>query len=394
MNISENQAVASSETFLETSVIVLPGRMVYMEIPAEQIRKFVDSLLPGLAKNPLADIATGWGHRHNAGHDLLIDVSKTIMEHGPWQGIRQAGHILLTDFPTKHGIPIPGFSKPGLGQYVEQLGVDWRWMQINLPDAGIGYLAIADGSNDLALALCGSLEMDWGTFFDTFVEGGAEIGFALFHQNPLLLAAGIENVMAGLGATWNTLSHYVDPLDFFGSAGTSSLIGFCLASGLAGENLSDSGKDAIRSGAIGSLYCLSPAFGYGALAGFTAYRLGSALAENHNKAMNACLSINERSYGMLVEEICRENIPVKEMLERALPILTLSDDAPQILTQACTLTSTTRTLPDSVPIFQTNTVILTNDAPTIATKAPTLLDDPPILSDVYRAALMEGSGTT
>lgn len=375
---------------LDATVTIVPGQLAYTHIPAQELRDFVDGLFPGLAKNPIADSVSGYGHRYVAGHDGLIDVPRTIFEHGPWEGLRQAGHIIATDWPTKAGIPIPGFSQQGLGQFLEQAGIHRGWMQVNICDTGIGVIAIAEGSNDLALALQGVLAMDHAAFFDTFVEGSIEVGFALLWKNPFLFAGGIENILAGIAASWNTLSVYVNPLDFFGAAGTSALIGFGLAHGLAGENLSDAGKDAIRSGSIGALYTLSPAFGFGALAGFAAYRLGGGLAKRHNEAMNTCLSIDEQAYRLLVEEICKGNLPVRELLDRAAPRQWLRDDAPTLSIQRNVLEDKFLTLSDNCLMLETQASSLEENAATLATKVTTLPDDPTILADWYRTAMVGG----
>ena len=50
----------------------------------------------------------------------------------------------------------------------------------------------------------------------------------------VMMAAGVQNILAGLVATWNTFSVYVDPLDIFGAAGMSALLGFGMARSLVG----------------------------------------------------------------------------------------------------------------------------------------------------------------
>ncbi len=370
------------------TAIIVPTQLVYMSIPHKVLREsvdgFVDRLIPGLSNNPFADSVRGYGHRYRAGHDILFDVPRTMVNHGPMNGLRHAGHILATDFPTKAGIPIPGFSQSGFGPLLEQAGIHRGWMQLNFCDAGLGFYVIAEGSTDLAQALQGTLTMDWGTFFDTFVEGSLEISCAMATQNSLFILGAAENIFAGLISSWNTLSVYINPLDFFGSMGTSALIGFCLAYNLAGENLSDAGKDAIRSGTIGALFTLSSAFGFGALAGFTAYRLGEMLSKNHNKLMSSSLSIDEKAYRLLVEEICKGNIPVRELLECSKPRLILNDDA-QILTKPG------HSLNDRIRAISTDCLTLASDVQTLRVNAPilskkikTLLNDPPMLADWYQ----------
>ena len=70
---------------------------------------------------------------------------------------KHAGHVICTDFPTKAGIPIPGFSQAGLGQYLESIGLAKGWLSINIMDGAIGFLAIAEGHADLLKAISGNL---------------------------------------------------------------------------------------------------------------------------------------------------------------------------------------------------------------------------------------------
>ncbi|MBC2596468.1 hypothetical protein H5P28_19540 [Ruficoccus amylovorans] len=153
----------------------------------------MDGLFPFFAKFPLADsLASGGGHRWKAGHDLLLDLPGTFSQHGIVEGYRHAGHVLLTDFPTKAGIPIPGFSRAGLGQWLEGMGISNGWLNVNACDAGVGLFAVAEGSADLMQAFSGTLDMGPWTFVDTFVEGGVEVVLGCWLENPFLLAGGIE----------------------------------------------------------------------------------------------------------------------------------------------------------------------------------------------------------
>jgi len=369
---------------LNATGMIVPTQLAYMHIPSNELRLFVDGLFPALAKNSIADSVAGYGHRYRAGHDLLFDIPKTIGSNGPLEGIKHAGHVLLTDFPTKAGIPIPGLSQSGLGQLLEQAGIHRGWMQVNLCDTGVGFYAIAEGSSDLALALQGVLEMNTAFFFDTFVEGSIEIGLALVTKNPFLMVGGIENILAGIVASWKTLSFYVDPLYFFGAAGTSALIGFSLAYGLAGENLCAAGKDAIRSGAIGALFTLSPAFGFGAFAGFTAFRLGCIFANQQERNMNACLSIDEQTYRLLWDEICKGNEPVIELLNLAMPQFRLLDSASILQNKVKTLADEVLTLSTKCLKFETNVPRFQEKNSILEAKVTLLPNDPSILIDCYR----------
>lgn len=304
---------------MASELVIVPSQLAYLQIPAAELRNFVDGIFPELAKNEIADSATGFGHRYRVGHDLLLDVPGSFSNHGPFEGFKHAGHIILTDFPTKAGIPIPGFSQTGLGHLLEQAGISSGWIQVSLFDSGVGILAIADGADTLSLALQGSLDMSCGVAFQTFGSGALEVGLAMYTQNPLMLAGGIENILAGVISTWDTFSVYVNPLDFIGAGGTSALLGFGVAFGVAGESLGESAINAVRGGTVGALFSVSSAFGFGALAGFVSYRLGAALAEKHNHSAQSRLSIDENSYRMLVDEICAGSIDVKELLLKAEP---------------------------------------------------------------------------
>jgi hypothetical protein len=374
---------------LEAASIIVPTQMVYMQIPANELRLFTDGIFPALAVNPIADSAKGFGHRYVAGHDLFLDVPKTLTSHGPCEGLRHAGHIMLTDFPTKAGIPFPLLSHSGLGQFLEQAGIHKGWLQISLFDSGVGVLAIAEGSADLAQAIHGTLDMNWGTFFDTFVEGAIEVGLAIATKNPLLLIGGVENILAGVVATWNEITVYINPLDFFGSTGVSALVGFGLAYGLADENLSDAGVDAIRSGAIGALFSISPAFGFGALAGFSVYRLGCGLAEIHNDSQKGCFSIDRQSYNLLVDEICKGNPNVKWLLERALPCLAIQEQVKNLPARSRILSESCKILPADFVTLQDKSPTLNEDTKRLKVDVEVLPDDLMVLSKWYQAVLAD-----
>ncbi len=366
------------------TVMTVPAHLVYMNIPAIELRTFVDGLFPSLAKNQFADATKGYWHRYNFGHDLLVDVPRTTFTYGPSEGMKHFGHVVFTDFPTKAGIPIPGFSHSGFGPLLEQAGIHRGWLNVSLFDGSVGILCVAEGSTDLAQAIAGNLGMGWGTFFDTFAEGGIEIGFAMATQNPALLIAGIQNVLAGIVATWNELTTYVDPLDFFGAGGISTLIGFVLAYGLMNEDLSEASKDAIRSGTIGALFTLSSAFGFGALAGFAAYRLGGGLSKKHNEMLSTFLSIDRKTYALLVEELCNGNIPVRELLEKASPKLEYLENAPVLNSQSFTLSSNITSIPTDYAALNTKIGPLQDKAKQLLSKFHTLPIEPHIFSEIYR----------
>ncbi len=389
------QADNGQSASLATELLVSPGQMVYMHIPASELRNFADSLLPGLAKNPIADCASGMGHRYRAGHDLLLDVPSTLVNHGPGEALKHLGHIIATDFPTKAGIPIPGFSHSGLGHALEQWGIPKAWMSLNISDAGFGFLAIADGHTTLMAAIQGQLSMDFGTALQTFGAGALELKLAMIATtNPLLMtAAGVQNILAGLVATWNTFSVYVDPLDLFGAAGMSALLGFGMARGLVGEGVTNASRDAIRSGTIGALYSVSTAFGYGALAGFVVCRLAGAMAKRHNTQSQSRLSVDPQAYRLLVETLSAGSTEIKELLAATAPLWLASDgygfaDTPR------TLPSAARSLSSTVRVLNGDSVAVSTKARTISGQAITLPDEPKGLSEIYRSAILSSRHLT
>ena len=371
---------------LAGELMVVPAQMAYLHIPAIELRNFVDGVFPNLATNRIADSASGFGHRYRAGHDLLLDVPSTFSSHGPWEGIRHAGHIVFTDFPTKAGIPIPGFSHSGLGQLLEQAGISHGWLQLSFFDTGVGIFAFADGASAVVQAMQGTLSMNFGTACQTFGMGGAEVGFAIATQNPLLLAGGLQNLLAGVVSTWKTFSVYVDPLDFLGAGGTSALLGFGVAYGVVGESLGDATLDAARSGTIGALFSVSSAFGFGALAGFVACRLGSALAQHHNASAQARLTVDEESYRLLVEALCAGNLRVRDLLDRTAPRLAMPDRVPVVNQRDLKIDDNAKTLSTKAKSLGSRARILATDAPIINSGWLALPDDPVELSAIYRSS--------
>ena len=172
---------------METLAYIVPGQIAYLSIPASTLRNFSDGMFPHFAKFPTADIVTGAGHRYKAGHDLLLDIPNTFLKEGFLDAYKHFGHVVLTDFPTKAGIPIPGLSQSGLGGWLESVNIGRGWLNVNICDAGMGIIAVAEGHSDLISALDGSMKMDAYTFFDTFVEGGIEVVVSIQLSNPIIL---------------------------------------------------------------------------------------------------------------------------------------------------------------------------------------------------------------
>lgn len=280
---------------------------LYLYTPAETIRAFSDSLFPALAHNSIADIAVGQGHRFKAGHDLLIDVIASQQSFS--DKLSHAGHILLTDFPTKAGIPIPGFSQSGLGQMLVALGIPKGYLCLNICDVGMGIIAIPEGSLDLMHAITGDLPMNAWTFFDTFGEGALEIGTGLMTENPLLLIAGAENLAAGVISGMSALNQYIDQQfvsieEFFGYGMTGFMIG-CVLTTLNSRGKTKKGitKNFAtmtgRSLLLGGLGSLSVAFSLGAAVGLLGFALGKYLAHRAGASytqeqFKACLSWNQK----------------------------------------------------------------------------------------------------
>lgn len=391
----------SQSSLMEGTAYIFPGQAIYMKLPDHVVRGFVDRVFEKWAINQDADVVSGYGHRWKAGHDAFVDVPRTLIDHGPIRALDQLAHIALTDFPTKAGIPIPGLSgSSSLGQWLNEVLVDNKvsqgYLSMHWADGAFGFLCISEGSTDLIQAIHGTLAMNAMTFYDTFVEGSLEIALALWAKgywgvaafNPALaIVGGIENILAGMISVYQTASVYVDPLAFFGSAGTSALIGFGLAYGVAGESLRVSSVNAIRGGTVGAFYSLSPAFGYGALAGFIAYKLGRKLAETHNKSIRVLMSVDENCYQQLFDELCKGNVHLKEFLDRAELQITLADTAVSLPTESGVLNSSGLILSDQFQLLDSNVQVFPENTYQLKSNVRTLPDDSPILSDWYRNAL-------
>lgn len=386
----------SEQLLMGGTAIIVPGQMAYVKLPHAVIRNYVESKFPLLKNCPDADFIRGRGHRWKGGHDLFVDVPRTMMDSGPLSAFKQAGHILATDFPTKAGIPIPGLSGSGFGQWLVDAGIPKGLLSIHLADGCLGFLAIAEGSSDLLQAIHGTLVMNADTFFDTFVEGGIEIALAVAARsawtleafNPVFVMVGaVEKIIAGIISAYQTFSVYINPLTFFGSAGTSALIGFGLSYGLAKKSLSEATLDGLRSGAVGAFFSLSPVFGYGALAGFVAYKLGGKLAAIHNSSQRVLLNINEEAFDQLLDEMCRGNIYLADFIDRAEINVSLVDNSVVLPTQVETLVDNTQVLSERVPTLDSHITALPERNTEIVSRSRTLQADSPILVDWYRHVL-------
>jgi hypothetical protein len=367
-------------------LLIVPGQMLYMKIPATELRTFFDGLAPGLAKNQIADSASGFGHRYVAGHDLLLDVPATFSNLGPTAGFQHAGHIILTDFPTKAGIPIPAFSHNGLGHMLEQAGIARGWLQVSLFDTGVGVFAFADGASALVQAFQGHLLMDFGTACQTFGMGIVEVMFATGTQNPLLLAGGIQNILAGVVSTWQTISVYIDPLDFLGAGGASALLGFAVANGLAGEHVSEATITAVRSGTIGALFAMSTAFGFGAMAGFVSMQLGKSLAQAQNRAIGQTLKVDKHSYDLLLKEIISGNPNVSKLLENSKPKWIFPEDTTDLRSNTFSFTGKDIDFNKGISYLDSSTPVLKDQCNQLEGLVTTLPSDPVELMRIYESA--------
>ena len=364
---------------MEIAVTAAAGQAVYGWIPTDPLRGFFDNSFPWFAKCPHADILPfkDFHHRWAEGHDLLLDVPSTFTQHGVVDGVRHTGHVVLTDFPTKAGIPIPGFSESGLGALLAEAGISKGWLCVNVMDTGIGILAVAEGSADLSAALAGNLDMSAATFFDTFVEGGVEVVISTATLNPLLLAGGVENILAGMVSTWKTYTMQVDPLDFFGGALGTAALGALLTLALGSwesteEAVRETSLNALRGASLGALFSVETMFGVGALFGFAAIHLGKALAESSTARKQALLGINREGFELLLRTFEKGNPGFRKFWKEAQPRMTLLDE-PKLLPSQCKLRLPSdwrpfpwefNCLPSDAPIFDTSYESLPSDAPT------------------------------
>jgi hypothetical protein len=301
---------------VDATIWVIPGHLIYAEIPTRALRKTIDAALPAFARNANADLTRGYFHRWDRGHDLFIDVSATLQREGARSAFLHAGHIVLTDFPTKMGIPIPGFSASGLGKLLTDAGVPKGWLCLSASNTFFGVLAIADGSPLLSQALAGNLTMNAGTFFDTFVVGSAEVVLGMNPlpiKNPLMVVGGVERIAAGIKATWDTYTTHVEPLAFFGSTLGSALLGAAIAAAMAsGDRFRAALQGGARSGFVGGMAAVNSYFAMGATLGFCAFSVGRVLAESHGRELGNFFRVDEQSVQRLYSVICEEHSNFEE----------------------------------------------------------------------------------
>lgn len=289
----------------------MAGHYWYVELDSKVIRKFVDHAFPGLATDPIADSLDGRWHRWKEGHDLLTDVLPRITT-DPGGAFHQAGHILLTDFPTVDGIPIPGLSANGIGLHILDLlkdhGINAGHLCINIDEAlqgGIGIMAVAESHTDLIQAMNGGTLDGW-TSFDTFGEGAIELvaglnlpqlilttntGIAV--HNPLLVAAAIENVVSGVVRTFNSIQLAIDDMvtsveEFFGAVLGGSLIGigislFISRKQATAQRIQKALITGGRAAILGGAGVISPFLSMGLAAGFCFHELCKSIISGEAK---------------------------------------------------------------------------------------------------------------
>lgn len=280
------------------------GEYCYLKIPAQDLRQCIDSLFPYFSKNAHADYLAGLHHRYKGGHDILIDVPKTFSQYGFKDGVNHLCHILLTDFPTKAGIPIPGFSASGLGKYLTAIGIPKGYLSFSLFEGSLSIFAVAEGYADLVTALSGELSMSPIVAFDTFGEGIIEIiGATLLPPSlskGLLFCAGLENIVAGCISIANSISTLRTSLEcFLGTSLSAMLFSGSIVYLLNKNKHIHISEDKffeiiLKSGACGALSAIfSPFLAFGCAVGLCSFELGKNFISQIGKDLY-CQSYNPR----------------------------------------------------------------------------------------------------
>ena len=269
-----------------SKAIVSSGNFAYLKIPTAELRHFFDSAFPTLAKNHFADCASGYLHRFSAGHDIFIDIPKTLVKHGPSEALNQLGHILVTDFPTKQGIPIPGFSESGLGRWLtEKVGIPKPYLCVNAMDAAVGLFACTEGTLDIINVSANNIRMSPEVFLDTFVEGAAELAGGEALKNPFLIASGFENIAAGVYSSCYTITHplwYTGFWDVVGGGLAGGMTSYLISKFLLKKDNATCLANITKSISISSLFAVSTGFGIAGIIGMVASGYGEFLARKDN----------------------------------------------------------------------------------------------------------------
>lgn len=272
------------------------GEYCYLKIPAQDLRQCIDSLFPYFSKNVHADYLSGFQHRYKGGHDILIDVPKTFSQYGFKDGIDHLCHILLTDFPTKAGIPLPGFSESGLGKYLVELGIPKGYLSFSLFEGSLSIFAVSEGYTDIVAALSGDLPMSPIVAFDTFGEGVIEIIGAILlppsFSKGLLFCAGLENIVAGFISLANSIATLQTSLEsFLGSSLSAMLFSGGITYFLNKNKHAYISEDKffeiiLKSGACGALSAIfSPFLALGCAIGLCSFELGKKFSSQVDKVL-------------------------------------------------------------------------------------------------------------
>jgi hypothetical protein len=293
---------------VEAALIGATGQYVYGILDSNKLRKFTDDTFNHFAVNTDADYISGFHHRYKGGHDLLIDIPNTFINKGFSDAINHAGHVILTDFTTKAGIPIPGFSQSGLGSIMEDFGISKGWMSINIMDGAVGFVAFSEGYSDLEKSFSTDMNMNTFVFFDTYVEGSVEIALSMISSNPILFAAGLENIFSGIISTIKTISVHIDPVSFFGSALSSAIVGAGFSLIFSSEyKIQNVLSSSARASSVGSMFAISPFFGFGLILGYSAHQLGIFLSARDNKSKDLNIFINKSVFQNILKELKKES---------------------------------------------------------------------------------------
>ena len=288
-----------------SKAIVSTGNFAYLKIPSDELRRFFDSSFPTLAKNHFADCASGNLHRFTAGHDIMIDIPKTLVRHGPLEASKHLGHILVTDFPTKQGIPIPGFSESGLGRWLtEVVGIPKPYLCINAMDAAVGVFACTEGTLDVINICANNVRMSPEVLLDTFVEGAAELAGGGVLKNPLLIAAGLENIAAGVYSTCYTITHPIWYTSFWDVAGgglAGGMTSFLISKFILKRDNATCLANVAKSVSISSLFSVSTGFGIAGIIGAVASGYGQFLARKDSAKREIFYRITKEQYFEFLE---------------------------------------------------------------------------------------------
>ena len=299
-----------------SEIFVLPGKAAYIQIPKETIIKNLSDLCYKIGKDGevftrLDAYAHGSMHRWKGGHDVP-DVFKTFWNDGFESGIKHIKH-LFSDIPTPEGLPKAFCSEPYLGKFLhETCGIGKNNLKtfcfnitdivnrfektLNVVDKGVGILCIGEGGMDVLDAFSGKMEMNFTTFCDTFGEGAFQLAFGIPTGNGLAIAAGIENIFAGIVSAWKTYTIQIDLVPFFGATLTSTLLGFLTAKYLCKNEMPEVIQKSVKSGMITALFQLSASFGYGAAACCAYIDYVKYLAQKDSKEVAKVMKVDKNCY--------------------------------------------------------------------------------------------------